>query len=75
MFSLASMYDSTCSYHNDPVVIIHVMMSIIFHHYKQLLKLKGEDTNIKPITERLEVKESNIEEKDIKKDRTLLDYM
>ena len=69
------MYNSACCYHNDPVVIRPAMMSIIFHHYKQLLKLKGENTNIKPITERPEVKESNSEEKDIKKDRTLLDYM
>ena len=53
MFSIAGMYNSACSYHNDPVVIRPVMMSIIFHHYKQLLKLKGQlkddDTNIIPI--------------------------
>ena len=42
MFSIAYMYNSACSYAVNPIRIQPIFMSIIFHHYKQLLKLKEE---------------------------------
>jgi hypothetical protein len=42
MFSIAHLYNSTCSYAANPIRIQPIFMSIIFHHYKQLLKLKEE---------------------------------
>jgi hypothetical protein len=42
MFSIAHLYNSACSYAANPVRIQPIFMSIIFHHYKQLLKLKKE---------------------------------
>jgi hypothetical protein len=42
MFSIAHLYNSACSYAANPVRIQPIFMSIIFHHYKQLLKLKEE---------------------------------
>jgi hypothetical protein len=80
MFSISKMYNSPCSYHNYPIIIRPVMMSIIFYNYKQLLKLKGElkdkDTNIKPIPEKPRI-EFNTEKQDEyrnRKDKTLQDY-
>jgi hypothetical protein len=46
MFSITHLYNSACSYYAaaNPVRIIQpIFMSIIFHHYKQLLKLKEEE--------------------------------
>jgi hypothetical protein len=42
MFSIAHLYNSACSYAANPIRIQPIFMSIIFHHYKQLLKLKEE---------------------------------
>jgi hypothetical protein len=43
MFSIARLYNSACSYYAaNPIRIQPIFMSIIFHHYKQLLKLKEE---------------------------------
>jgi hypothetical protein len=42
MFSIAHLYNSACSYAIKPIRIQPIFMSIIFHHYKQLLKLKEE---------------------------------
>jgi hypothetical protein len=43
MFSIAHLYNSACSYAANPVRIHPIFMSIVFHHYKQLLKLKEEE--------------------------------
>jgi hypothetical protein len=42
IFSIARLYNSACSYAANPIRIQSIFMSIIFHHYKQLLKLKEE---------------------------------
>lgn len=42
MFSVAHMYNSASSYTTKPVRIQPILMSIIFHHYKQLVKLSKE---------------------------------
>jgi hypothetical protein len=44
MFSIAHLYNSACSYAANPIRIQPIFMSIIFHHYKQLLNLKEEET-------------------------------
>ena len=44
MFSIAHLYNSACSYAANPIRIQPIFMSIIFHHYKQLLKLKEKET-------------------------------
>lgn len=63
MFSLSKLYNSACLIQNDPILIKLVMMYILFHHYKQLLVLKGEitddDVTINPFPQ-----ESNMEELD-----------
>jgi hypothetical protein len=46
MFSIIRLYNSACSYAANPIRIQPIFMSIIFHHYKQLLKLKEE---VKPL--------------------------
>ncbi len=88
MFSLSKLYNSACSIRNDPIVIRPVMMSILFHHYKQLLALKGEitddDVTIKPFPQEGNIEEleefvrnainEGLEEKPTKTN-TLLDYM
>jgi hypothetical protein len=43
MFSIAHLYNSACSYAANPIRIQPIFMSIIFHHYKQLLNLKEEE--------------------------------
>jgi hypothetical protein len=48
MFSIAHLYNSACSYYAaNPIRIQPIFMSIIFHHYKQLLKLKEEEAMAK----------------------------
>jgi hypothetical protein len=42
MFLIARLYNSACSYAAKPIRIQTIFMSIVFHHYKQLLKLKEE---------------------------------
>jgi hypothetical protein len=51
MFSIAHLYNSACSYYAaNPIRIIQpIFMSITFHHYKQLLKLKQEEPMAKVI--------------------------
>jgi hypothetical protein len=39
MFAIAYMYNSVCSYSANPIRIHPIFMSIIFHHYKQLMLL------------------------------------
>jgi hypothetical protein len=42
MFSIARLYNSASSYAANPIQIQPIFMSIIFHHYKQLVKLSEE---------------------------------
>jgi hypothetical protein len=42
MFSIAQLYNSTCSYAAKPIRIQPIFMHIIFHHYKRLRKIKEE---------------------------------
>ena len=42
MFLIARLYNSACSYAAKPIRIQPIFMSIVFHHYRQLLKLKEE---------------------------------
>jgi hypothetical protein len=37
MFSISRLYNSACSNCARPIVIQCILMSIIFHHYKQLI--------------------------------------
>ena len=39
MFAISHLYNSACSYSAKYVRIPPIFMSIIFHHYKQLLQL------------------------------------
>jgi hypothetical protein len=41
MFSYIRYYNSNCMMLASRVVFRRVMVSILFHHYKQLMKLKG----------------------------------
>jgi hypothetical protein len=41
MFSYVRYYNSACMMQASPDVFRSVMISILFHHYKQLMKLKG----------------------------------
>jgi hypothetical protein len=40
MFSIAHLYNSASSYAARPIRIHPIFMSIIFHHYKQLMEIK-----------------------------------
>jgi len=42
MFSIGHLYNSASSYAAKPIRIQPIFMSIIFHHYKQLLNLSKE---------------------------------
>jgi hypothetical protein len=42
MFLIARLYNSACSYAAKPIRIQPIFMSIVFHHYKQLLMIKDE---------------------------------
>ena len=42
MFSIAQLYNSACSFAAKPIRIQPIFMSIIFHHYKQLMEIKGK---------------------------------
>jgi hypothetical protein len=42
MSSISHMYNSACSFAARPIRIQPIFMSIIFHHYKQLMKIKEE---------------------------------
>jgi hypothetical protein len=42
MFSYARFYNSACMMQASPVVFHSVIMSIMYHHYKQLMKLSDK---------------------------------
>ncbi len=42
MFDIAHLYNSASSYSARPIRIHPIFMSIIFHHYKELMKIKEE---------------------------------
>ena len=42
MFSISRMYNSACSFAAKPIRIHPIFMSILFHHYKQLMKIKEQ---------------------------------
>jgi hypothetical protein len=42
MFSIAQLYNSACSFAAKPIRIQPIFMSIVFHHYKQLMEIKEE---------------------------------
>jgi hypothetical protein len=42
MFSIGRLYNSACSYAAKPIRIQPIFMSIVFHHYKQLQRIKEE---------------------------------
>jgi hypothetical protein len=42
MFSICHLYNSACSFVAKPIRIHPIFMSIIFHHYKKLEKIKEE---------------------------------
>jgi len=39
MFSIGRLYNSACSYAAKPIRIQPIFMSIVFHHYKQLVEI------------------------------------
>ncbi|MGB7954372.1 MAG: hypothetical protein WCF23_10345 [Candidatus Nitrosopolaris sp.] len=39
MFSISRLYNSVCFYAASPIRIRPIFMSIIFHHYKKLMRL------------------------------------
>ena len=41
MFATSRLYVSACSYASKPVPIQPILMSIIFHHYKQLREIES----------------------------------
>jgi hypothetical protein len=42
LFSIAHLYNSASSFAIEPIRIHPIFMSIIFHHYKQLMEIKEE---------------------------------
>src|SRR5919197_3966764 len=40
MFSICHLYNSACSFAAKPIRIQPIFMSIIFHHYKELIEIK-----------------------------------
>jgi hypothetical protein len=42
MFSIAHLYNSASCFAAKPIRIQPIFMSIIFHHYKRLIKIKEE---------------------------------
>ena len=42
MFSISHLYNSTCSYAANPIIVHPIFMSIIFHHYKKLMRLSKQ---------------------------------
>ena len=53
MFDIAHLYNSASSYAARPIRIHPIFMSIIFHHYKQLVRIKEaldkkKDIDLKP---------------------------
>lgn len=48
MLSYVRFYNSACMMQASPVVFHSVIMSILFHHYKQLMELTGKKDRIAP---------------------------
>ena len=42
MFSISHLYNSACSYAANPIRIRPIIMSIIFHHYKKLMRISKQ---------------------------------
>ena len=42
MFSISHLYNSACSCAANPIRIRPIFMSIIFHHYKKLMRLSKQ---------------------------------
>jgi hypothetical protein len=42
MFSISHLYNSACSYAANPIRIRPILMSIIFHHYKKLMRISKQ---------------------------------
>jgi hypothetical protein len=42
MVSIPHLYNSACSYATNPIRVRAIFMSIIFYHYKQLVKLTDQ---------------------------------
>ena len=49
MFSYVRYYNSNCMMQASPNVFHSVMISILFHHYKQLMNLKGMKDILLPL--------------------------
>jgi len=45
MFSISRQYNSACSNSTRPIVIHSIIMSILLHHYKQLMELMKTNGN------------------------------
>ena len=45
MFSIERLYNSACMHAANPIRIQPIFMSIIFHHYKTLKRLKADRTS------------------------------
>ncbi len=50
MFSYVIYYNSNCMMQANPNVFYSVMISILFHHYKQLMNLKGMKNVLLPLS-------------------------
>jgi hypothetical protein len=46
MFSISVLYNSACVCCANPIRMQPIIMSILFHHYKELIKLKELKPNI-----------------------------
>jgi hypothetical protein len=42
MFLICHLYNSSCSFAAKPIRIHPIFMSIIFHHYKQIMEIKDK---------------------------------
>jgi hypothetical protein len=42
MFSISHLYNSACSYAANHIRIRPILMSILFHHYKKLMRLSKQ---------------------------------
>ena len=60
MFSYVRYYNSACMMQANPDVFHSVMMSILFHHYKQLMKLSDKKNKGElQVTDRPEVQRTS----------------
>jgi hypothetical protein len=73
LFTVATLYNSASSYAAIPIRIHPIMISIAFHHYKTL---KEKNKTISEIEDQqLDIKESNILQKELKKWKTYSDIL